>query len=68
MSSPKKSYRVYCFDAANRNVGVDWIEAASDAEAVALVQQGEPHTKCEIWDGRRLVATLEIQRKQASAE
>ena len=65
MSPPTKSYRVYCYDAANKVVTSDFIDAASDEEAVALVEAQGFGTKCEIWDGDRLVAQLDAQRQTA---
>ena len=62
MSSQRKSYRVYGYDAAVRNLAAEWIKAASDEEAIAAARKGG-FNKCEIWDGRRLVAQLEDERK-----
>jgi hypothetical protein len=64
MSSQRKSYRVYGYDAANRSLAAEWIKAASDAEAIATIQAAG-FNKCEVWDGRRLVAQLEDERRQA---
>ena len=64
-SAPLKTYRVYCFDAAHRILTADWLEAASDEEAVAKAHAKGFGTKCELWDGRRLVAQLEDERRQA---
>ena len=64
-SSPMKTYRVYCFDAAHKVLTADWLEAASDEEAIAKAQALGFGTKCELWDGRRLVAQLEDQRREA---
>lgn len=65
MSSPTKTYRVYCFDAAHRVLTADLIEAASDEEAIATAEAKGFGSKCEIWDGRRLVAELEDRQQQA---
>ena len=65
MSDPQKTYRVYCYDAARHVVSVDEIRAANDEEAIAQAQAQGFGTKCELWDGRRLVAQLQDQRKQA---
>jgi hypothetical protein len=65
MSTPTKTYRVYCFDAAHRVLTADWIEAASDEEAIAKAEAQGFGSKCEIWDGRRLVADLEDRRREA---
>ena len=62
MSSPAKTYRVYCYDAAHRVVTADWIDAADDDEAIAKAEAAGFGSKCEVWDGRRLLAQLEAQR------
>lgn len=63
MSSPQKTYRVYCFDSAHRVLTADWLEAADDAEAIAKAEAAGFGSKCELWDGRRLVATLSAERQ-----
>jgi hypothetical protein len=66
LSEPQKTtYRVYCYDAVLQNVEVDSIEAASDEEAIAMAHAAGFGSKCEIWDGRRLVAQLDAERLQA---
>ena len=64
MSSPLKTYRVYCFDGVHNLLTTDLIEAASDADAIAAAEEAGFGSQCEIWDGRRLVAELGA-RKQA---
>ena len=58
MSTPPKSYRICRFDGPNNNVTADWLEAGSDDEAIAKTQ-ATCGTKCELWDGTRLVARFE---------
>jgi hypothetical protein len=65
MPERAKTYKVYCYDVARTVVTADFITAATDEEAIATVQAAGFGTKCEIWDGRRLVAQLEEQRLQA---
>ena len=67
MSGPRKSYRVYCFDGSAMTLTGDLIEARDDAEAIAIAQAtaGGFGTKCEIWEGDRLVAQFEDDRLQA---
>ena len=52
-------YRVYCLNGAGRIELADWISAPDDDDAV---QQARLMKKdaigCEIWLGRRLVASL----------
>ena len=63
MSPARKTYRVYCFDNSSHVVSVDEIEAADDAEAIAAAESLGFATKCELWDGRRLVAAIDGERK-----
>ena len=65
MTSSQKIYRIYCFDAARHVVSVDEIEASSDEQAIAMAEEAGFGTKCELWDGRRLVAQLQDERLQA---
>jgi hypothetical protein len=65
MSAPQKTYRLYCFDAALKVVSADWLDATTDEEAIADAQARGFGSKCEIWDGDRLVAQLEATRQQA---
>ena len=65
MLSPSKTYRIYCYDGGNKVVTADWIEAASDEEAIARAVATGFGSKCEIWYGRRLVAQLDGERRQA---
>jgi hypothetical protein len=65
MSSPQKTYRVYCLDAEHHMVSADWIEAVSDEDAIALAEARGFGSKCEVWEGRRLVAELGEARRSA---
>lgn len=65
MSNPNKTYRVYCFDAVHKIVSAELIEAANDEEAITIAEAAGFGTKCEIWEGNRLVFQLQDQRKQA---
>jgi hypothetical protein len=65
MAHPSKTYRVYCYDAAKKIVLSDFVEAASDEEAIAKVTAAGYGSKCELWDERRLVASLEEERRSA---
>ena len=65
MSSLLKTYRVYCYDAVHQVVSQDLIEAASDEDAIAQAEATGYASKCEIWDGDRLIAQLEDQRRSA---
>ena len=65
MSAPQKAYRLYCFDGARKIVTADWIEAVSDEDAIARAETACFGPKWEIWEGNRLVAQLEDDRRQA---
>lgn len=53
------SYRLYCLDGAGRIDLAEWIEADSDAHAVAQARElKDGALRCEVWAGRRLVASL----------
>jgi hypothetical protein len=67
MSAPLKTYRVYSYDAAHKVVTAELIEADSDDAAIATAEAAGFGTKCEIWDGRRLVAELGDGQGQAQA-
>ena len=60
-ASQNKTYRVYCFDGVSKELTNDLIEAASDDEAIALADAMGFGTKCELWEGNRLVAQLEAR-------
>lgn len=62
MSSPLHTYRVYCYDGIHRIVTADFIEADSDESAIAKAEAAGFGSKCEIWDGKRLVAQLQGER------
>ena len=64
MSGQPKTYRIYRYDVGQKSVSADFIKAADDEDAIA---QAEAHSasKCEVWDGKRLVAQLEGERRQA---
>ena len=65
MTSSQKIYRIYCFDAARHVVSVDEIKASSDEQAIAMTEEAGFGTKCELWDGRRMVAQLQDERREA---
>jgi hypothetical protein len=64
MSDPRKTYRIYCYDGVYNVVSADLIEASSDAEAIAMAEEAGFGSRCEIWDGRRLVAQLGSELQQ----
>ena len=66
MSPSQKTYRIYCFDGANMTLNGHVLKAQTDAEAIAEAEAGDFGSKCEIWEGRRLVATLEREGTRAA--
>lgn len=64
MSAPPKTYRVYAYDMGQNSVTADFVKAADDEEAIAKAQACAA-SKCEIWDGKRLVAQIQAERRQA---
>ena len=65
MSSPSRTYRICTFDNALKVVTADLIDAASDEDAIARAHASGLRDKCEIWDGDRLVAELDGERRKA---
>lgn len=63
MSAPYKTYRIYTFDLARSAVTADFINAATDEDAIAAAEAAGFGHKCEIWDDRRLVAQLDARQQ-----
>jgi hypothetical protein len=59
------NYRLYCFDGGGRVWVTEWLEAASDEEALRVVRGMDTGVKYELWDGRRLVTTVDRRRTAA---
>ena len=63
-----RDYKLYCLDGAKRiHRAPDVIYAITDEEAIAQVRSLDVATACEIWDGRRLVATVGPSNRRSSA-
>lgn len=54
----RETYRSYCLDGLGHLHNAEWFEAESDEDAVAQIEAQHPESKCEIWQGVRLVAQL----------
>lgn len=65
MSSLPRIYRLYCYDLARKEVTADFVTAASDEEVIAKAKASCIASKCEVWEGKRLVAQLEIARARS---
>ena len=55
------TYRVYRLDRVRHVVEVEWVEAASDRDAVAAARAITNSGRSEIWLGERLVATIDVE-------
>lgn len=62
---PSESYRYYCLDGAGHLHDAEWFAAESDEDAIAQIEAKHPDSICEIWEGKRLVATLSPERLRA---
>lgn len=62
---PSEKYRCYSLDGVGHLQGAEWFDAESDEGAVAHVSAKYPDAKCEIWEGKRLVASVSPMRRQA---
>ena len=56
-------YRLYCLDGASKVASADWIEAGSDAAAIEIATRLHDGYECEVWQGPRLVARLDLRQK-----
>lgn len=65
VSALSKLYRVYWFDMGRKTVSVDFVKAASDDDAITRTREAGFGAKCEIFDGKRLVAQLENEARRA---
>jgi hypothetical protein len=55
------NYRLYCYDGVGKVWVADWIQAANDEDAIASAHDMDVGIKCEVWEGQRLVATIDRQ-------
>ena len=53
--SQNPNYRVYSLDEW-RILHGEWLEAASDREAIAAARAAYPGFRCEVWGSDRLIA------------
>lgn len=58
-----ENYRYYHLDGVGQLHDAEWFEADSDEEAVALIEARHPDGTYEIWQGKRLVASVSPQRR-----
>jgi len=62
------NYRLYCCDGVGKVWATEWLKAATDQEAIDAARQMDVGIKCEVWEGRRLVATIEPQSKTSRTQ
>jgi hypothetical protein len=62
---PSDNYRYYCLDGTGHLHSADFFHAASDEDAIAQIEAKHPEALCEIWQGKRLVATVSAKRHEA---
>lgn len=56
-------YRIYSLDGDGRIGFADWISADNDEDAIVQARNLKPDAqRCEIWQGKRLVAKLSPSR------
>lgn len=60
-----ENYRYYCLDSGGRLHSAEWFHADGDEQAIAQIAAMHPDARCEIWQGRRLVAALSPMRLTA---
>jgi hypothetical protein len=54
------TYRLYCLDDGGQIGFADWIEANTDADAIAKARQVKRNgQKCEVWRGSELIGALD---------
>jgi hypothetical protein len=56
------SYRLYCLDGVSKVESAEWIEADDDHAAIEAAKETHDGYECELWQGRRLVARLDLRR------
>jgi len=66
MSAPPRTYRIYCYDSRSKILSAEWLDATTDEESIAESKALGFGSKCEIWNGDRMVAQLgEETRREA---
>ena len=55
------NYRLYGLDGANKVASAGWIDADDDEAAMAAAKEHYDGYKCELWDGPRLVARIDLR-------
>jgi hypothetical protein len=56
-------YRLYCLDGLRKVASGEWIEAEDDDAAIEVARKTHDGYVCELWQGKRMVARLDLRRK-----
>lgn len=56
-------YRLYCLDGAGKVESAEWVEADDDQAAIEVATDKQDGHQCELWQGARLVARLDVRRQ-----
>ena len=56
-------YRLYCLDGANKVASAEWIDAEDDNAAIKVAQTMFDGYECELWQGTRLIARLDLRQR-----
>ena len=62
---PSENFRYYCLDATGHLHSAEWFDADDDEQALRLVADKHPDSRCEVWHGDRLVGKVEPDRLSA---
>jgi len=54
---------LYCLDGVRNVSSGEWIEADDDQAAIEVAKQTHDGYECELWQGTRLVAHLDLRRR-----
>jgi hypothetical protein len=57
------SYRLYCLDGLSKVASGEWFDADDDQAAIEVAKDTHDGFECELWQGKRLVARLDLRRK-----
>jgi hypothetical protein len=57
------SYRLYCLDGLSKVASGEWFEADDDQAAIEVAKDTHDGFECELWQGKRLVARLDLRRE-----
>jgi hypothetical protein len=53
---------LYCLDGVGKVASAEWIEADDDEAAIEVARDRHDGSECELWQGKRRVARLDLRR------